>query len=43
MIIGTFDQFLLGQFLLDRPPLGLADLNAAVDTLVRAIKIQETS
>ena len=36
-IIGTFDQFLLGQFLLGKPPLGIAELNVAVDTLVRAI------
>jgi TetR/AcrR family fatty acid metabolism transcriptional regulator len=42
MVIGTFDQFLLGQFLLDRPPLGISELNDAVDTLLRAIKIQRS-
>ena len=41
MIIGTFDQFLLAQILLGRPPLGIAELNTAVDTLVKAIKIPE--
>lgn len=38
MIIGTFDQFLIGQFLLCMPSLGLSELNSVVDTLVRAIK-----
>ena len=38
MILGTFDQFLLGQFLLKRPPLGLSELIDTVDALVRAIK-----
>ena len=42
MIIGTFDQFLLGQTLMNRPPLGLAELGDIVDTLVRAIKIPKT-
>ncbi|OPX41323.1 MAG: hypothetical protein B1H13_02700 [Desulfobacteraceae bacterium 4484_190.3] len=41
MIIGTFDQYLLSQFLLGKPPLGLAELDRIVDTLVRVIKIQE--
>lgn len=40
MITGTFDQFLLSQFLLKRPPLGLLELNEIVDSLVRAIKVQ---
>ena len=39
MIVGTFDQFLLSQFLLDRAPLGLAELNSIVDLLIRAIKV----
>jgi TetR/AcrR family fatty acid metabolism transcriptional regulator len=43
MVIGTFDQFLIGQYLLKSPALGLADLNITVDTLVRAIKIPEMS
>lgn len=42
MITGTFDQFLLSQFLLDRPPLGLSELNDTVETLVRAIKVKRT-
>ena len=41
MIIGTFDQFLIGQFLLRRPPLGLAELNTLVDTLIRAVKVPD--
>ena len=41
MITGTFDQYLLSQFLLGKPPLGLAELDRIVDTLVRVIKIQE--
>ncbi len=40
MIVGTFDQFLLSQFLLKRPPLGLSELNDTVDALVRAIKVK---
>lgn len=43
MIMGTFDQFLLSQFLLNRPPLGLAELKTIVDFLVRAIKVREDS
>jgi len=38
MIIGTFDQYLLGQFLLNSPPLGLKELEDIVDALLRAIK-----
>ena len=38
MVIGTFDQFLLGQFVLGRPPLGLSELNEIVDALVRVVK-----
>jgi TetR/AcrR family fatty acid metabolism transcriptional regulator len=41
MITGTFDQYLLSQFLLNRPPLGLAELGDIVDTLVRAIKVPD--
>jgi hypothetical protein len=40
MIIGTFDQYLLGQFLLNSPPLGLKELEDIVDTLLRAIKVR---
>jgi TetR/AcrR family fatty acid metabolism transcriptional regulator len=43
MIVGTFDQFLLSQFLLNKAPLGLAELNTIVDSLVRAIRVRETS
>jgi AcrR family transcriptional regulator len=38
MITGTIDQFLLAQFLRNRPPLGLTELKDIVDTLVRAIR-----
>jgi TetR/AcrR family transcriptional regulator, fatty acid metabolism regulator protein len=38
MILGTFDQFLLAQFLLKRPPLGLSELIDTVDAIARAIK-----
>ncbi len=40
MIMGTFDQYLLGQFLLNSPPLGLKGLEDTVDALVRAIKVR---
>jgi AcrR family transcriptional regulator len=40
MIMGTFDQYLLGQFLLNSPPLGLKTLEDTVDALVRAIKVR---
>ncbi|MBW2706488.1 MAG: TetR family transcriptional regulator [Deltaproteobacteria bacterium] len=40
MIMGTFDQFLLGQFLLNSPPPGLKTLADTVDALVRAIKVR---
>jgi hypothetical protein len=40
MNIGTFDQFLLGQFLLNSPPLGIAGLNDIVDAFIRAIKVR---
>lgn len=39
MIMGTFDQFLLSQFLLDTDPIGLAELNTIVDLLIKAIKV----
>jgi len=42
MIMGTFDQFLLSQFLLKRPPLGLSELNQTVDALLRAIKVKHS-
>jgi TetR/AcrR family fatty acid metabolism transcriptional regulator len=42
MIVGTFDQFLLSQFLLKRPPLGLSELNNTADALVRAIKVKQS-
>ena len=41
MMIGTLDQFLMEQFLINSPPLGLVELSAIVDTLVRAIKVHE--
>ena len=41
MLIGTLDQFLLEQFLRKSAPLGLVELNAIVDSLVRAIKVRE--
>ncbi|MBW2000053.1 MAG: TetR family transcriptional regulator [Deltaproteobacteria bacterium] len=40
MTIGTIDQFLLPQFLLNRPAPGLAELCAIVDSLVDAIKVK---
>jgi len=40
MIMGTFDQYLLGQFLLNSPPVGLKTLEDIVDALVRAIKVR---
>jgi AcrR family transcriptional regulator len=43
MIMGTFDQFLLSQFLLNKPPLGLSELNTIVNFLVLSIKVRETS
>ncbi|MFQ5486287.1 MAG: TetR/AcrR family transcriptional regulator C-terminal domain-containing protein, partial [Desulfobacterales bacterium] len=39
MILGTLDQYLLGQFLLNSPPLGLKALEDIVDSLIRAIKV----
>lgn len=41
MLIGTLDQFLMEHFLLHSPPLGLVELSAIVDALVRAIKVRE--
>jgi hypothetical protein len=41
MISGTFDQFLLSQYLLNRAPIGLAELNTIVDVLVKAIKVRD--
>jgi TetR/AcrR family fatty acid metabolism transcriptional regulator len=38
MILGTIDQYLLSQFLVNTPPLRLSELNVVVDVLVRAIK-----
>jgi TetR/AcrR family transcriptional regulator, fatty acid metabolism regulator protein len=43
MIIGTLDQFLLEQFVRNSAPLGLVELNAIVESLVRAIKVRETA
>jgi AcrR family transcriptional regulator len=43
MITGTFDQFLLSQYLLDRAPVGLAELNTIVDLLIRAIKVRRSA
>jgi len=43
MLIGTLDQFLVEQFLLESPPLGLVELSAIVDALVRAIKVREAT
>jgi len=40
-LIGTFDQFFLEQFFRKSAPLGLVELNAIVDSLVRAIKVRE--
>jgi len=40
MVMGTIDQYLLGQFLLNSPPLGLKALENIVDSLVRAIKVR---
>jgi len=40
MIIGTIDQFLLPQFLMNRPPIGIAELKNIVDAIVRAIKVR---
>jgi AcrR family transcriptional regulator len=39
MIIGTLDQYLLGQFLLNSPPPGIKELEDIVDSLLRAIKV----
>ena len=41
MITGTLDQYLLPQFLLNRPSPGIAELNHIVDSLVRAIRTKE--
>jgi len=41
MITGTFDQYLLSQFLLGTPPLGLTELYNTVDTLVNVIKVRK--
>ena len=42
MILGTIDQYLLSQFLVNSPPLGLSELNGMVDAMVRAIRVRET-
>ncbi len=41
MIVGTIDQFLLSQFLVNSPPLGISELNRMVDAMVRAIQVRE--
>ncbi|MBW1803225.1 MAG: TetR/AcrR family transcriptional regulator [Deltaproteobacteria bacterium] len=41
MITGTLDQFLLSQFLLKRPPLGISELTDMVNAFVRAVKVRE--
>lgn len=43
MVRGTLDQYLLSQFLLGAPPLGIQELNNAVDTFIRAILINENN
>jgi AcrR family transcriptional regulator len=40
-LIDTLDQFILEQFLRKTARLGLVELNAIVDSLVRAIKVRE--
>ena len=40
-LIGTLDQFILEQFLRKSACLGLVELNAIVDSLVRAIKVRK--
>ena len=39
MLVGTVDQYMLSQFLLNRTPPGVAELNDIVNSLVRAIKV----
>jgi TetR/AcrR family fatty acid metabolism transcriptional regulator len=41
MITGTFDQYLISQFLLNRPAPVISKLSAMVDALVRAIRVRE--
>jgi TetR/AcrR family fatty acid metabolism transcriptional regulator len=41
MIVGTIDQFLLSQFLVNSPPLGISEMNRMVDAMVRAIQVRE--
>lgn len=43
MIIGTIDQYLLSQFLVDSPPLNFSELSCVVDMMVRAIRVREVS
>ena len=40
MVVGTIDQYMLSQFLLNRPPPGLSELIDIMDSLVRAIKVE---
>jgi AcrR family transcriptional regulator len=40
-LIGTLDQFILEQFLRKSACLGLVELNAIVDSLVRAVKVRK--
>jgi hypothetical protein len=42
MCVGTIDQYLLPQFLLNKPSPGLSELEEIVDALVRAIKIKSS-
>ena len=41
MIIGTIDQYLLSHFLVQRPALGLSELNRMVNAMVSAIRVKE--
>ncbi len=43
LIVGTIDEYLLSQFLVNTPPLGFSELNRMVDAMVRAIRVRETS
>ncbi len=43
MVVGTIDQYLLPQFLLNKPSPGLSELEEIVDALVRAIKVKNRS
>ena len=41
MVLGTIDQYLISHFLVHRPPTEIAELSDMVDSLVRAIKIED--